>query len=81
VVETPSRFSEKRPPFFSHVVVPVVFADHYPQRILKSFQYFVSRGKLFYRLLHQAVQVDPVPYKNIVGGKVNPNGTEAGGVN
>ncbi|MGD0658979.1 MAG: IS1595 family transposase [Syntrophorhabdales bacterium] len=28
-----------------------------------------SRGKLFYRLLQQAVQVDPVPYKGIVGGK------------
>jgi len=28
-----------------------------------------SRGKLFYRLLQQAVQVDPVPYKTIVGGK------------
>ena len=30
-----------------------------------------SRGKLFYRLLQQAVQVDPVPYKSIVGGKPN----------
>jgi len=28
-----------------------------------------SRGKLFYRLLQQSVQVDPVPYKDIVGGK------------
>ena len=28
-----------------------------------------SRGKLFYRLLQQAVQVDPAPYKTIVGGK------------
>lgn len=28
-----------------------------------------SRGKLFYRLLQQAMQVDPVLYKNIVGGK------------
>ena len=28
-----------------------------------------SRGKLFYRLLQQAVQVDPTPYKTIVGGK------------
>jgi len=28
-----------------------------------------SRGKLFYRLLQQAVQVDPSPYKMIVGGK------------
>ena len=25
-----------------------------------------SRGKLFYRLLQQAVAVDPVPYKSIV---------------
>lgn len=33
-----------------------------------------SRGKLFYRLLQQAVQVDPVPYKYIVGGKLNRNG-------
>lgn len=32
-----------------------------------------SRGKLFYRLLQQAVQVDPTPYKNIVGGKPNHN--------
>lgn len=28
-----------------------------------------SRGKLFYRLLQQAVQVDPAPYKTVVGGK------------
>jgi transposase-like protein len=28
-----------------------------------------SRGKLFYRLLQQAVQVEPAPYKSIVGGK------------
>jgi transposase-like protein len=28
-----------------------------------------SRGKLFYRLLQQAVQIDPAPYKTIVGGK------------
>jgi transposase-like protein len=28
-----------------------------------------SRGKLFYRLLQQAVQIEPVPYKSIVGGK------------
>lgn len=32
-----------------------------------------SRGKLFYRLLQQAVQVDPVPYKDIVGGKPDHN--------
>jgi transposase-like protein len=35
-----------------------------------------SRGKLFYRLLQQAVQVDPVPYKNIVGGKPNNGGQQ-----
>ena len=28
-----------------------------------------SRGKLFYRLLQQAVQVDPVTYNQIIGGK------------
>jgi transposase-like protein len=28
-----------------------------------------SRGKLFYRLLQQAVAVGPVPYKSVVGGK------------
>ena len=28
-----------------------------------------SRGKLFYRLMQQAVQVDPSPYKDMVGGK------------
>ena len=28
-----------------------------------------SRGKLFYRLLQQAVQVDPAPYKTVVGSK------------
>ena len=27
-----------------------------------------SRGKLFYRLLQQAVQVDPAPYRTIVAG-------------
>lgn len=32
-----------------------------------------SRGKLFYRLLQQAVQVDATPYKNIVGGKPDHN--------
>ena len=40
-----------------------------------------SRGKLFYRLLQQTVQVAPVPYKIIVAGKVAPNGTGEGGVN
>ena len=33
-----------------------------------------SRGKLFHRLLQQAIQVDPVPYKKIVGGKTDENG-------
>jgi transposase-like protein len=28
-----------------------------------------SRGKLFYRLLQQAVEIEPAPYKTIVGGK------------
>jgi hypothetical protein len=28
-----------------------------------------SRGKLFYRLLQQAVQVNPAPYKNVIVGK------------
>jgi hypothetical protein len=28
-----------------------------------------ARGLLFYRLVEQAVQVDPVPYKRLVGGK------------
>jgi transposase-like protein len=28
-----------------------------------------SRGKLFYRLIQQAVQVEPSPYKEMVGGK------------
>lgn len=37
-----------------------------------------SRGKLFFRLLQQAVQVDPAPYKSIVGGK---GGQNPGGVN
>jgi transposase-like protein/ribosomal protein L40E len=32
-----------------------------------------SRGKLFWRLLQQAMQVDPTPYKNIVGGKPGHN--------
>jgi len=40
-----------------------------------------SRGKLCYRLLQQAVQVDPAPYKSIVGGKGDLNGTDSGGVN
>jgi hypothetical protein len=28
-----------------------------------------SRGKLFYRLIQQAVQVEPSPYKKLVGGR------------
>lgn len=28
-----------------------------------------SRGKLFYRLVQQAAQVEPVPYRDLVGGK------------
>jgi len=28
-----------------------------------------SRGKLFYRLIQQAVQVEPSPYRNMIGGK------------
>jgi len=41
-----------------------------------------SRGKLFYRLAQQAVQVSPVPYKTLVGGATNPNTTVVvGGVN
>ena len=35
-----------------------------------------SRGKLFYRLLQQVVQVEPSPYKNMVGGKPFPAKTE-----
>lgn len=31
-----------------------------------------SRGKLFYRLLQQAMEVEPVPYKSIVRGADNP---------
>ena len=28
-----------------------------------------SRGKLFYRLVQQAAQVEPTPYRDLVGGK------------
>lgn len=31
-----------------------------------------SRGKLFYRLMQQALQVPPAPYANLVGGANNP---------
>ena len=32
-----------------------------------------SRGKLFYRLAQQAVQVSPAPYRALVGGSKNPD--------
>ena len=32
-----------------------------------------SRGKLFYRLVQQALQIAPVPYKSIIGGKPDHN--------
>ena len=32
-----------------------------------------SRGKLFYRLAQQAVQVSPTPYRTLVGGAHQPN--------
>jgi hypothetical protein len=38
------------------------FAFRFNQRHSKS------RGKLFYRLVQQAVQVPPVPYRKLVGG-------------
>jgi hypothetical protein len=28
-----------------------------------------SRGKLFYRLLQQAVQLPPTPYRQMIGGR------------
>lgn len=31
-----------------------------------------SRGKLFYRLVQQTLQVDPTPYRQMVGGKDRP---------
>ena len=43
-----------------------------------------SRGKLFYRLLQQAVAISPEPYKGIVGGTWNqrqPQHIGATGVN
>lgn len=44
-----------------------------------------SRGKLFYRLVQQAVAVQPAPYASLVGGKQYPTETPppiaAGGVN
>jgi hypothetical protein len=35
-----------------------------------------SRGKLFYRLVQQAVQVSPAPYRSLVGGAEQPNHNE-----
>jgi transposase-like protein len=32
-----------------------------------------SRGKLFYRLLQQAVQIEPAPYHTLVGGSESTN--------
>lgn len=32
-----------------------------------------ARGMLFYRLLEQATQVDPAPYRRLVGGKTHPD--------
>jgi transposase-like protein len=40
-----------------------------------------SRGKLFYRLLQQVVQVDPAPYHSIIGGKNDTDSQKLGGVN
>jgi transposase-like protein len=44
-----------------------------------------SRGKLFYRLVQQAVAVQPSPYESLVGGKQNlpekPQPVGVGGVN
>ena len=37
------------------------FAFHFNRRTS------ASRGKLFYRLLQYAVQIEPVPYKRLVG--------------
>jgi transposase-like protein len=38
-----------------------------------------SRGKLFYRLIQQAVQVQPMPYRKIVGGATLPIQPVVGG--
>ncbi len=42
-----------------------------------------SRGKLFFRLLEQAVAIGPSPYKNMVGGGLDPETPQVGvgGVN
>jgi len=39
-----------------------------------------SRGKLFYRLVEQAVQVEPAPRATLVGGKNNPHLNPLGSV-
>jgi hypothetical protein len=39
-----------------------------------------SRGKLFYRLAQQAVQVSSVPYKRLVGGTANKKHNRLGAV-
>ena len=38
-----------------------------------------SRGKLFYRLVQQAMMVDPVPANQIVGGTGTPQGVSEAG--
>jgi transposase-like protein len=38
-----------------------------------------SRGKLFYRLVQQAVAVDPVPYKRLIGGVDGSEPQDIGG--
>ena len=38
-----------------------------------------SRGEMFYLLLQQAMHVDPVPYRQIVGGKAGPKTLEGAG--
>jgi hypothetical protein len=66
-----------------------VARDHlayYPDEFTFSFnrRRSRSRGKLFYRLVEQAVAVPPKPYKDIVGGAWNqgkPQSIAVGGVN
>ena len=47
------------------------YLDYYLDKLTFRFNRRTSRscGKLFYRLLQQVVQVDPVPYHSIIGGK------------
>jgi transposase-like protein len=40
-----------------------------------------TRGKLFFRLVEQAVAVEPVQFKQILGGKAEPQGVGVTGVN